>query len=259
MADVLSIADAKSSGGLRLVLTGGVPGPWGEAAKGLFHAKGIPFARVGQEPGATNDELVAWTGHDNAPIAVYEDEPARASWSEIVLLAERLAPEPALLPRDPAERAIMFGLSHDLCGEWGFGWVRRLMLLHNVLSLPEVPPAIRPSVERLAGKYGYSTAAAEAAPIRAAEILRLLSARLEAQRNCGSRYLVGDQLSAVDIHWAAFAAMVEPLPEEYCAMGEGMRQQYRIHDAVLREAVAPILLEHRDAIYREHMEFPLVF
>ena len=63
--------------GLRLVLTAGVPGPWGEAAKGVFHVKGVPFARVRQEAGAANQELVEWTGHDNAPVAVYDDERAR--------------------------------------------------------------------------------------------------------------------------------------------------------------------------------------
>jgi len=43
---------AREMPGLRLVLTTGVPGPWGEAAKGIFHAKRIPFTRVAQTAGA---------------------------------------------------------------------------------------------------------------------------------------------------------------------------------------------------------------
>src|ERR1700752_3766011 len=115
--------------GLRLVLTTGVPGPWGEAAKGIFHAKGIPFARVAQSAGADNDEIFAWTGHRNAPTAMYDDEPARTSWREILWLAERLRPQPALLPDDPEERVRCLGLSEELMGVGGFGWCRRLMLL----------------------------------------------------------------------------------------------------------------------------------
>ena len=39
----LSPEEARNHDGLRLVLTVGVPGPWGEAAKGLLVAKNIPF------------------------------------------------------------------------------------------------------------------------------------------------------------------------------------------------------------------------
>ena len=44
MADYLEVADAIGKPGLRLVLTTGVPGPWGESAKGIFDVKGIPYA-----------------------------------------------------------------------------------------------------------------------------------------------------------------------------------------------------------------------
>ena len=62
------MAEARARGGLRLALTAGVPGPWGEAAKGLFTVKGIPFVAVRQLAGGPNDELRDWTGHDNAPL-----------------------------------------------------------------------------------------------------------------------------------------------------------------------------------------------
>ena len=101
MAEWIDVEKARDLPGLRLVLTTGLPGPWGEAAKGIFHVKRIPFARVRQDAGGANDALFAWTGHRNAPIAVFADEPARTGWSEILFLAERLAPEPSLIPVGP--------------------------------------------------------------------------------------------------------------------------------------------------------------
>ena len=101
MAEYISVDEARKMSGLRLVLSPGVPGPWSEAAKGIFHVKGIAYVRVRQDGGQPNDTLREWTGYDNAPLAIYEDEPARGGWAEIVLLAERLAPTPRLLPADP--------------------------------------------------------------------------------------------------------------------------------------------------------------
>ena len=43
-------------------ISAGYPGPWGEAAKGIFRLKGIPFVLVRQVVGQPNDELCAWTG-----------------------------------------------------------------------------------------------------------------------------------------------------------------------------------------------------
>jgi glutathione S-transferase len=257
----LDVAQARSLPGLRLVLTVGVPGPWGEAAKGLFFAKRIGYTRVRQAPGEPNAELRAWTGFDNAPQAVWQDEPARIAWTELIFLAERLAPEPALVPPSPAERAQMFGLAHELAGENGLGWSRRLMMLHGTLSLPAsaLPEGhpVRARVQSLARKYGYSAAAAQAAPARAAGILRLLSDQLAGQQRLGRRFLVGERLSALDIYWAAFAALVSPLPADQCAMPAGLRQAYEISDPALRSACSPELLAHRDFVYREHLELPI--
>jgi len=257
----VDVAQARALPGLRLVLSTGVPGPWGEAAKGVFHAKGIAYTMVRQAVGAPNPELLAWTGRDNAPQAVLGDEPARTGWSEIIFLAERLAPDPALVPEEPAERAQMFGLIHELAGENGLGWCRRLMLLDLTLSLPtsalaETHP-LRVSVARLGSKYGYGAAAVKAAPARVAGILKLLSEQFAEQRRRGRRFLIGERLSALDIHWAAFAAMVSPLPEELCPMPANLRPFYELSDPALRSACSPELLAHRDFVYREHMELPV--
>src|SRR5262249_10959161 len=166
-AEYVDVARARSMPGLRLALTRGVPGPWGEAAKGIFHAKKIPFVRVAQHAGADNDALFEWTGHRNAPVAMYEDEPPRTTWAEILFLAERLRPEPALIPADADERVLCFGIAQDLMGENGFGWCRRLMALRGAMGDSDtVPEPARPTIGRLVAQYGYSREAADAAPAR---------------------------------------------------------------------------------------------
>jgi glutathione S-transferase len=251
--DWIGVEAARPRPGLRLVLSRGVPGPWGESAKGLFHAKGVPFARVAQEVGGDNTALRAWTGRDDAPIALWNDEPPRDGWAEIAALAERIAPEPRLLPQDVDERARVFGLGHELAGEGGLGWCRRLMLVDFLLRHA---PAL-PIGPYLAKRYAYTPEAALAAPARIARILRALSRQLAAQHAQGRRWLVGDSFTALDVWWAAFAALLEPLPAELCPMPAEVRATYVVREPVVREALDPALLAHRDLVYRERLELPV--
>jgi glutathione S-transferase len=251
-----SIEKARTQDGLRLVLTAGVPGPWGESAKGVLQVRGVPFSKVPQAGGASNDELVAWTGESNAPQAVYQDERARSGWSDIILLAERLGRGDSLLPDDSAERAQMFGLIHELAGEDGFGWNRRLMLLAPIMSLPEDHPA-RATFGAMAMRYGFDPRLAEAAPARAAAVLGLIRDQLRAQRDVGREFLIGTRLSALDIYWAAFAALLQPLPEDQCDMPAGLRASYGMTHPLLDAAFDEALLEHRDRIYERYLELPL--
>jgi glutathione S-transferase len=257
-ADYVDIERARSLPGLRLVLTTGVPGPWGEAAKGMFHAQGIPFVRVAQAAGQANDALFAWTGHRNAPVAMYEDERPRTTWSEILWLAERLRPERSLVPADDEERVRCFGVCHELMGENGFGWSRRLMLLSLSLGEASEPSeAMRPVLGRMVRQYGYSWEAAQAAPARLASILGVLSRQLAAQRSAGRRYLFGEALSVADVCWAAMAGIVSPLPRDVCPMPEAMHALYGDVHPFVAAALDPALLEHRDFVYQKHLEFPL--
>jgi len=257
-ADYVDVERARSLPGLRLVLTTGVPGPWGEAAKGMFHAKGVSFARVAQAAGQPNDALFDWTGHRNAPVAVYGDERPRTTWSEILWLAERLGKEPSLVPTDDEDRVACFGIAQELMGENGFGWCRRLMLLSLSLGEASEPSEeMKPVLGRMVAQYGYSWEAAQAAPARLASILGVLSRRLAAQRAAGRRYLVGDALSVADLCWAAMAGIVAPLPEDVCPMPAALHAMYGRTDPVVDAALDPALLEHRDFVYRTHMEYPL--
>lgn len=256
MTPWLSVKEGQALGGLRLVLTAGVPGPWSESAKACFHVKKLACPRIAQLGGQPNPELEAWTGETNAPQAVFEDEPARTHWSEIIFLAERLAPGPPLIPADPTDRALMFGLIHELGGESGFGWSKRLMLLAPLMQLDEGSPG-RQSGELLATRYGYSEPAAAAAPARAAEVLALMSRQWQRQQAAGRNFLVGERLSALDLYWAAFSALVEPLPHEVCPMPPMLRAGYSQSHPLMEKALDPALLDHRQRIYDDWLELPI--
>jgi glutathione S-transferase len=251
----VSVAQARGMSGLRLALSAGVPGPWTIAARALFDIRQVPYVPVLQEIMAPNEELVAWTGRRNAPVAVYEDEPAVDGWLEILVLAERLGSGPSLFPDDPIDRALAVGFSAEICGHGGFGWARRLTM--TATSTVQLPPAQMAARDSMMSAYGSRPEAIDAAPRRVIGILRALSAQLRRQRDAGSDYLVGDRLSGCDVHWAAFSQMVEPLPHEACAMDAGMRSVYGNMSDELRAEVDPLLIAHRDRIFERHIGLPL--
>ena len=109
----------------------------------------------------------------------------------------------------------------------------------------------------LGNKYGYAPHLAEAAPQRVAEIVKALSDQLEQQQKCESHFFIGDRLSALDIYWAAFAALIQPLPNEFCAIPDGFRRMYTCTHPTVMAAMSPHLLAHRDFIYHEYLELPV--
>lgn len=256
--EYVDVARARALPGLRLVLTQGGPGPWSEAAKYFFQVKRVAFTPVAQLAGSEDPELVAWTGQSSAPAAALDAEPPVSRMSDILLLAERCAPMPSLVPSDARGRAWAFGLCREISGREGLGWSRRLMLLGANLARQSPGPARDQSLH-FARKYGDSAEAAARAPARVVQILELLSGELHAQRRRGSRYLIGDSLSAADLMWAAFAALFTPLPHEICPMSPGLRRMYTATEPRLLAALDPLLLEHRDFVYARHLELPLRF
>jgi glutathione S-transferase len=251
--EYISVGEAIKRKGLRMVVVGEVPSPWGEAAKGILHIKGIEWAAVRLV--YDSEPLQEWAGQRSGPVAIYDDEPPRAGWAEILLLAERLAPVPSLLPADAAERALMFGIGHEICGEAGLGWSRRLQLIHaGLANSGGFPERI---AKYLGRKYGYSPQAGMASAARVAELLRMLGARLKAQHEKGSRYYVGNSLTAADVYSATVMALFSPLPPEQCAMATSLRAAFAARDAHTEAALDPVLLRHRDMVYEEHLELPL--
>ena len=253
-----SVAEAKDLPGLRLALSAGVPGPWSIAAKGIMMVRNVDFVPVLQEIGTANEDLVAWTGHRNAPVAVYENEIPRTGWVEILLLAERLGSGDSLIPADRRERALMMGFSHELASEDGLGWCRRLSLVHPAMEAGPSHPAYEFS-KFFGSLYGYTKAAGDAAEGRVAQILTALSEQYERQQEGGRRYLVGESLTALDIYWAAFASLIVPFPDELCPMAPEIRAMYESAPPALRAAASPALLAHRDFVFESALGLPMDF
>lgn len=253
----LSVAEARDLPGLRLVLTAHLPAPWGEAAKAVFRLRGIPYVAVEQMVLEPNAELSAWTGFRNAPVAVYEDEPAVAGWREILMLAERLGSGPSLLPSDPVERALSLGFSSEICGPDGFGWNRRLVMSTDFKATSAYSD--NPGYRRIMQGYGVTEEAQAAASGRVVSILSGLARQLHDQKARGSAYLVGDRLSACDVHWACLSEMVAPPAHEDCPMPDWMRRNYANVSPEIAAALDPILLEHRDVVLRRHVGLPMDF
>lgn len=266
----LSIAEARERAGLRLILGAyAVPGPWREACKGLFHVKKIPYAAVVTASAGRSDlefgasdadrELVEWTGQSSAPVAIWNNERPCASWIDQLNLAERLQPDPPLMPIEVEDRALMFGLINELAGENGFAWTKRLAMIHRTLAaLPENDPG-RGFWQHIGTKYRYTEAGGAAAAARMARTVRALARQLERQYDAGQPYFFGTRLSALDIYWATFVTMLDPLPPELCPMATAFRASYSNPDLEVQQALAPLLLQHRDFIYRSYLELPMVF
>jgi glutathione S-transferase len=248
----LNVEEAIPRRGLRMVVVGKVPSPWGEAAKGIFHVKRIDFAAVRLV--YDNEALKSWARELSGPVAIHDDEPPRSGWREILELAERLAPTPALLPADPQLRERALQLAARICDREGLGWHRRLQMVHAGLSKSGG------FHERVAGylgqKYGYDPAQAARGQARVVELLGEFAGLLHARRAAGGDYYF-DALSAVDIYSAAFMGLFKPLPETQCEMNPAIRAAFEWLDAPTAAALDPILLEHRDRIYTRHLALPL--
>lgn len=267
----VTIAEARQMSGLRMVLGAyPIPGPWRESCKGVFWVKGLKYTPVKSANAGASDlaigmndsqsELIEWTGQSSAPVVAWNDELPRSSWIDQLNLAERLQPEPPLVPATLDERVRMFGLANELLGENGLVWVKRLLMVDGPLkSLPATDPQ-RGFFEFLGRKYGYTPAAAERATLRIIDILNALAAQLDGQRAAGKRYLIGDRLSALDIYWAACCAILDPMPAERCPMADAFRAgPYGNSDPRIDKALTPALRAHRDFIYETHLELPVVF
>lgn len=252
--DYVSFEEARAAKGLRMTVVPGIPSPWSEAAKGIFHVKRLPWKAVRLD--ARSDAMAEWAKERSAPVAFFDEEAPRGSWPQILLLAERLAPSPALLPADPIERARAFGIAHEICGEGGLVWVRRLQGVHaGIHGEPGGFP--EPVAHYLAGKYGYHAEEGASYGPRVVALLGMLAGLLHAQRRAGSRFYVGSGLTAVDVYSATAMAMFKPLPKELCPMMDLIRPTLEAMDAATANALDPILLDHRDFVYREFLELPL--
>ncbi len=232
-----------------MTVVSSVPSPWGEAAKGIFHVKGLDWSAVRLDP--TNADLVAWSGDASAPSAVFDEEPPCSDWADILDLAERLAPEPALLPANLEERQQALDLAQRFCAKDGLGGARRLWLTH--LGFKDQGGFPGRAAQYLAQKHGYSEQAGEAARRRVIDILSAFSDHMVAQHQQGHDYAFSCGMTAVDIYAATFAALFDPLPEAVCPMRDTTRAAFSQVDDETRAAAQP-LLAHRDRMYDRWLE-----
>jgi glutathione S-transferase len=92
-----------------------------------------------------------------------------------------------------------------------------------------------------------------------AECMHVLDAQLAEGQARGGRFFFGDVLSALDVYWATFLGLIDPLPEELCPMASAFRPLYTNNHPILRAALSDHLRAHRDFIYRDFLELPVVF
>ena len=252
--EYIPVEDAVERAGLRMVVVGNVPSPWGEAAKGILHIKQLEWAAVRLV--YDSDLLKKWAGQRSGPILLHDQGEPRSRWVDILLYTERLAPEPPLLPADAQLRAQVLGLAHEICGEEGLGWSRRIQMIHEGLTGGRGFSS--DASKYLSRKYGYrGPESFETARQRVLALLGVLSAHLRQQRDGGRSYYFGDTLTAVDVYSATFMALFKPLPIEQCDMNPKTRAAFESYDPATEAALDPILFEHRDMMYQRHLELPL--
>ncbi len=247
---------ARGARGVRMAAASALPSPWTEAAKGLFHVKQIPvqavrFLRV-------TPELKAWTGADNVPVVLFDDERPRTGWAEIVALGERLGGALPLVPADPDGRARLFDLIHELAGEGGLGWSNRLLMIDGSLRSEGRAGFPLPVAQYLAPKYGYAPERAAPARARVAAVLALLDRTLAGARAAGHRYLLGGALTALDIYLAAFLTPIAGVTEAECpAMRAPLRPAFTYLAREVGDLLSPALAAHRRFVFDEHLGWPI--
>lgn len=255
--EYVDIATARAASGVRMAVLGSVPSPWSEAAKALFHVKGIPVRAVRFMRG--DDALRAWTGSHNLPVVFSDDDPPRTGWADILTLAERLdGGRVPLVPPDTEGRVRTYGLIHELAGEGGYQWCVRLMMIHESLRTGGARSFPLPVAQFLARKYGYSAAHAQAARTRVLEVLQLFEAQRARSSAAGHAYLMGDRLTALDLYLATFLTTAVGVSETECpAMLPALRPAFEHLAEQLAAAVPAGLAAHRAFVYQRHLQWPI--
>jgi glutathione S-transferase len=251
----LTLEQALGVPGLRVApVRGGLPSPWSEFVRACFHVNRIPYQLVDARDAERGLAPVkTLTGQETLPVVLWNDERPRANWLEQLMLAERISQQPRLLPADPLERARVVGLIAELCSESGFGWHRRVMMIARLLSEPAFGERERGIGQYLAKKYRHDTDSAQAST-KHCEAVVATFAGLQAG---GNHYLLGSNLTALDLAWAAFAALIQPLPEDLCPMRPLWRDLYTWVPSETPRGGVDGLLAFRERVYREWLPLPV--
>lgn len=255
MTKWLTLKEGQAATGLRIAPVRGVPSPWSEFCRALFQVKRIPIQLINaRDPQLGLSELKAATAQESLPVVFWNSERPRTGWLEQLSLAERIADGPKLLPESPRERALIIGFLSELCAEGGFGWHRRLLLIERLLTESAYGDRERAIGRYLADKYGYTSASLTDSRHRCESIV----AAFAALDITSEGFFTRTSLSALDLGWAAFAALIRPLPHDRCPVDALWRDLYTwMPEQSAPDAVAA-LLAHRDRIYRDWLELPVI-
>jgi glutathione S-transferase len=254
--EYVDVATARKAPGVRIVVSGLVPSPWSEAAKGLFQIAKIPVLAVRRMRDAA--ELTAWTGVDNVPVVFHDAEPARTSWAAITTLAARLAGPDVVVPEDVVARAETMGLLHEIAGEDGIGWNARLAMIDASIASEGKRGFPLPVGQYLARRYGYSPDAAARGRTRIEHQLGALRDRLRAQQALGHGYLGGPQVSALDVYLATFLTPLSEIAPEHCPqLDDRLRRAFGAAHDQLGSLVPDELSAHRTRVFRDHLTWPI--
>jgi hypothetical protein len=254
--DWISLEQAIAAKGVRLILARfGLPSPWSEFCRGIFDFKQIAYQPVdARDSRGTYRPLRALTAQESVPVVLIEQEPPRSSWLEQLHAADRIASKPSLIPSDPESRLLVIGLCAELCAEGGFGWCRRLQMIER-LSLAGASERDKQTAGYLKHKYGQGSC--QDAEQRNEAIASFFAARLREQQAAGSWVFVGNDVTAVDLAWAAFAALLQPLSEADCPMHPRGRELWSWTPKSIGSKDVAMLLAHRDRVYRELLSLPV--
>ena len=242
--------------GTRVTFVPGVQAMFSEALKNICYVKKVPLTRVlhpvmGVDEKTGEDrqaKLYELTSQTSLPTMFHDEERPRNVWIEQLALAERIGTNdsPKLIPDNFEHRVDMFGLCAVVLGEDGLTWNMRILI--------DSP---------LGQKYGYSEKASSAAPGKIAEVITLIDRRLEAQEKQGSRYLVGDALTAVDIYWATMSMTILPVPLEIMPktkQNQGMLMFFAANSEIpeIANALTERIKDHQLYILTTYCETPAV-
>ena len=233
--------------GTRVTFVPGMPALYSEALKNICFVKGVPLIRVlhphmgidkatGQDRQARLYELTSQT---SLPTMFHNQERPRNVWIEQLALAERVGAtgSPSLIPDDFELRSEALGVCAVVMGEDGMVWNMRLLI--------DTP---------LGRKYGYSATACAEAPAKVAAVVSLIDRRLEAQEQRGSRYLVGETLTAADIYWATVSISILTPPPEIMPL---TRQNKRALEYFAMNSEIPIVAEALSQRIENHQRYIL--
>ena len=255
----VDLEEARAARGARMLAASALPSPWTEGAKGIFHVKQLPLRCVRFRRG--DAAQAAWSGARNVPAVLFDDEPGRTGWAEILSLAERLGGAVPLVPAEPAARVRLFGLAHELAGEDGLGWNARLIMIHGSLASDGARSFPLAVARYLAAQYGYAPERFEPARRRVADTLALFDRLLADSRAARHGYLLGERLTALDIYLATFLTPLVGVTVEECpAMAPQVRPAFEYLGGIVGAGadLPSALVEHRLKIYREHLRWPIV-